>query len=143
MREARAHSCASDSLAVPAPLARLCIPRDSVVSAVVLKINWALSTYFSTLSSVPLNDNICPAPAPPRLDRRSFAVGFVVWERESATLALFQDCLGCFGCFHFHMNFKVKLSLCFAHTMTVGVRGGEGCVFLGHSPPYFFETVSR
>lgn len=104
-----------------------------------------LSIYFSTLSSVPLNDDICPVPVPPRLDRGSFAVSFGVWERESATLALLQDCLGCFGCFLFHMDFKIKLSLWIAHTKAVGVlcRGGEGCVFLSHSPPYFFETVSQ
>lgn len=70
-----------------------------------------ISIYFATLGSVSLNDNICPVPVPPRLDRGSFAVRFGVWERESATLPHFQDCLGCFGRFPFHMNFKIKLSL--------------------------------
>lgn len=83
-----------------------------------------LGIHFSTLSSVPLNDDICPVPVPPRLDRGSFAVSFGVWERESATLALLQDCLGCFGCFHLHMDFKIKLSLWIAHTKAVGVLCG-------------------
>ena len=106
------HSVTYEYLVVSASLLKRLFfpPLNSLGVLAKNKFDMNMRHYFWILSSIPLFHMSVFMPEPHCLDYGTFALSFKIRKIESSKF-FFQDCFGCSNLLHFHVNFRICLSI--------------------------------